>query len=70
MIELPRNHSSQPATEPVIKILGIGGAGANALDRLLLDGVPDADLVAVNTEAQSLLAKLAQAREKLNSSRQ
>ena len=59
MIELPRNHSSQPATEPVIKILGIGGAGANALDRLMLDGVPGADLVAVNTEAQSLLASVA-----------
>jgi cell division protein FtsZ len=59
MIELPRNHSSQPSTEPVIKILGIGGAGVNALDRLALDGVPAADLVAVNTDAQSLIASVA-----------
>lgn len=59
MIELPRNHSPQPSTEPVIKILGIGGAGINALDRLALDGVPAADLVAINTDAQSLIASVA-----------
>ena len=59
MIELPRNNPNQTPTEPVIKILGIGGAGANALDRLMLDGVPDADLVAINTESQSLLASVA-----------
>jgi cell division protein FtsZ len=58
MIELPRN---TPAgnTEPVIKILGIGGAGINALDRLALDGVPATDLVAINTDAQSLIASVA-----------
>ncbi len=59
MIELPRNHSTPPSTEPVIRILGIGGAGVNALDRLALDGVPAADLVAVNTDAQSLIASVA-----------
>jgi cell division protein FtsZ len=59
MIELPRNNPTQSTTDPVIKILGIGGAGANALDRLLLDGVPGADLVAVNTDAQSLIASVA-----------
>jgi len=59
MIELPRHSSPSAATEPVVKILGIGGAGVNALDRLLLDGVPATDLVAVNTDVQSLVASVA-----------
>lgn len=58
MIELPRN-TPTGNTEPVIKILGIGGAGINALDRLALDGVPATDLVAINTDAQSLIASVA-----------
>jgi cell division protein FtsZ len=58
MIELPRN-TPTGTTEPVIKILGIGGAGVNALDRLALDGVPATDLVAINTDAQSLIASVA-----------
>jgi cell division protein FtsZ len=59
MIELPRSNSNQSNTAPVIKIVGIGGAGANALDRLLLDGVPGAESVAVNTDAHSLIASVA-----------
>ena len=42
-----------------IKIIGIGGAGANVLDRLALDGVSPAMLIAANTEAQALVASVA-----------
>src|SRR5204863_2436375 len=31
-----------------------GGAGCNALDRLVLDGVPGAELIGMNTDAQAL----------------
>lgn len=58
MIELPR---STPAnhTELNIKIIGLGGAGANALDRIQLDGLDGAEMIAMNTDAQSLTASVA-----------
>lgn len=57
MIELsPRRASGHVRN---IKIIGIGGAGANALDRLALDGVDPSSLVAANTDAQALVASVA-----------
>jgi len=57
MIELtPRNGSGAARN---LKIIGIGGAGANVLDRMALDGVTLACLVAANTEAQALVASVA-----------
>jgi cell division protein FtsZ len=57
MIEFtPRNGST---TARNIKIIGIGGAGANALDRMALDGVDPGCLIAANTEAQALVASVA-----------
>lgn len=59
MIELPR--SNQPGTPPelTIKVIGLGGAGTNALDRIQLDGFEGAELVCMNTDAQSLAASVA-----------
>ncbi len=45
---------------PVIRILGLGGAGCSALDRLVLDGVEGASLIALNTDVQSLNGSVAQ----------
>ena len=53
MIELPRN-SHAAAAAPRIRILGLGGAGSNALDRIQLDGHEAVGLVALNTDMQSL----------------
>ncbi len=52
MIQLHRNPSS--ARDVLIKVVGLGGAGGNVLDRLTLDGMPDAELVAINTDVQAL----------------
>ena len=41
-----------------VKIIGVGGAGGNALDRLQLDQLGSVGLVAVNTDAQALEACL------------
>lgn len=57
MIELPRSTSSTP--ELNIKIIGLGGAGANLLDRVQLDGLEGADLIAMNTDSQSIIASVA-----------
>jgi cell division protein FtsZ len=57
MIDIARKPT--PAAEPRIKILGLGGAGSNALDRILLDGLEGAEFVAINTDAQSLTSSVA-----------
>jgi cell division protein FtsZ len=38
-----------------IKVVGVGGAGGNAVNRMVLSGVDGVEFVAVNTDAQALL---------------
>jgi len=57
MIEITPRNSSGAARN--IKVIGIGGAGTNALDRMALDGVAPASLIAANTEAQALVGSMA-----------
>src|SRR5437763_16764373 len=61
MIDINRSlHlGSNPADSITIKIIGIGGAGSNALDRIVLDGVDNAELVAMNTDVQALTGSVA-----------
>ncbi len=61
MIELNRHYHLVPQTNDSvkIKIIGLGGAGSNALDRIVLDGVENAELVAMNTDVQSLTSSVA-----------
>jgi len=37
-----------------IKVIGIGGAGSNAVDRMIQIGIPGVDFIAANTDAQAL----------------
>lgn len=46
-----------------VKIIGLGGAGANMLERIALDGMEGAELLALNTDVRTLTACLA--REKI-----
>ena len=39
---------------PVIKVVGIGGAGCNAVDRMIQIGISGVDFIAVNSDAQAL----------------
>ena len=61
MIQLSRNYSLPEKKEDdlAIKIIGVGGAGANALDRIVLDGLDHAEMIAVNTDVQSLASSVA-----------
>lgn len=43
-----------PRTDLKIKIIGIGGAGTNAVDTLKLDDFGDVRIAAINTDAQAL----------------
>jgi cell division protein FtsZ len=61
MIQLSRNYSlPEQQDDPIsIKVIGVGGAGLNAIDRIVLDGLERADLLVANTDAQSLASSVA-----------
>src|SRR3981189_956489 len=61
MIQLSRNYSlPEKAEEEIpIKVVGVGGAGSKVLDRILLGGLDKADLIAINTDVQSLASSVA-----------
>ena len=61
MVQLNRQYErSYSLEEPItIKVVGVGGAGSNALDRVMLDGIDAVEMVAINTDAQSLAASVA-----------
>ncbi|MBA2586251.1 MAG: cell division protein FtsZ [Chthoniobacterales bacterium] len=61
MIQLSRNYSLPEREDELIpiKVIGVGGAGSNALDRVVLDGLDKADLIAINTDVQALASSVA-----------
>src|SRR5438874_1808117 len=61
MIQLNRNYTLPEREHDIIpiKVIGVGGAGSNALDRIVLDGMEKADLIAMNTDVQSLASSVA-----------
>ena len=61
MIQLSHNYTLPEREDELIpiKVVGVGGAGCNALDRIVLDGMDKSDLIAVNTDVQSLTSSVA-----------
>jgi len=47
--ELPQNKSS------IIKVIGVGGGGSNAVNHMFETGIKDVDFVVCNTDAQALI---------------
>jgi cell division protein FtsZ len=45
---------SQPAIHPVIRVVGVGGAGVNAVNRMVEAEVEGVEFLAINTDLQSL----------------
>ena len=43
-----------PVLKPVLRVVGVGGAGVNAVNRMIEAGVEGVEFVAVNTDLQSL----------------
>ncbi|MFT6596098.1 MAG: cell division protein FtsZ, partial [Akkermansiaceae bacterium] len=58
MIEYPRNRQ-QTIPESSVKIVGLGGAGSNMLDRVALDGIEGAELLSLNTDVRTLASTVA-----------
>ncbi|MBQ7574847.1 MAG: cell division protein FtsZ [Clostridia bacterium] len=55
-IDLEENNTIEGAR---IKVIGVGGGGNNAVDRMIEAGVKKADFICVNTDAQQLSSVLA-----------
>ena len=49
-----------PVLEPVLRVVGVGGAGVNAVERMLEAEVEGVEFIAVNTDLQSLQGSSAQ----------
>jgi cell division protein FtsZ len=62
MISYSRD-SQEAIPSSAVKIVGLGGAGANMLERIALDGMEGAELLALNTDVRTLSSCLA--REKV-----
>ena len=58
MIPYPRSESSPPAALG-IRIIGLGNAGVHLADRLAMAGAAGADVMVMNTDAQSLASSVA-----------
>lgn len=54
--------------KPVIKVIGVGGAGGNAVNRMIENDVKGVSFVAINTDAQVL--KISKAEERLQIGRE
>src|SRR4051812_50057528 len=55
-------------TGPIIKVIGVGGAGGNAVNHMIEQGVEGVEFIAVNTDAQVLARNLARNQIQLGSS--
>ncbi len=49
------NFNMAPEPHAVIKVIGVGGGGSNAVDRMVDDGVQGVEFITVNTDAQALM---------------
>jgi cell division protein FtsZ len=49
-----RGFASQGAPIPVIRVVGVGGAGVNAVNRMVDAGITGVEFLAINTDLQSL----------------
>ena len=50
----PRRERRTPVGQPVIRVVGVGGAGVNAVNRMVEAEVEGVEFLAVNTDLQSL----------------
>lgn len=61
MIAYPRNTeaSAENSAPPVIRVIGLGNAGVHLADRLAMAGHAGVEVIAMNTDSQSLASSVA-----------
>lgn len=63
MVVLSRNIIDE--LRSTIKVVGIGGAGSNAINRMIAVGLPNVEFIAVDTDPQTLELSMALSSYKL-----
>ncbi len=59
MFEIIEKEDFASDSETVIRVIGVGGAGGNAVDHMIREGVMGVDFLAANTDAQALKRSVA-----------
>src|SRR5688572_5693066 len=59
---------SRPGGQAVIKVIGVGGSGSNAVNRMIESGLSGVDFIVVNTDKQSLDLALAEKKIQIGTS--
>jgi len=59
------NQKPQSETFARIKVIGVGGAGCNAVNRMIKEGIQGIEFIAVNTDGQALLQSNASTRVRI-----
>ncbi len=59
------NKQPQAETYARIKVIGVGGGGCNAVNRMITEGIQGIEFIAVNTDGQALTQSLAQTRVRI-----
>jgi cell division protein FtsZ len=61
------DYNKQPQAETFarIKVIGVGGGGCNAVNRMITEGIQGIEFIAVNTDGQALTQSLAQTRVRI-----
>jgi cell division protein FtsZ len=62
---MENNTQAQAESFARIKVVGVGGAGCNAINRMIAEGIQGIEFVAVNTDGQALLQSNAQTRVRI-----
>ena len=57
-----QNQELTSASRPVLKVMGLGGGGCNAVERMIELGLRGVDFIAVNTDRQALMKNPAKTR--------
>ena len=65
MFEIIEKEEVQNDWGTVIKVIGVGGAGGNAVDHMIREGVMGVEFVAANTDAQALKRSVAHKKVRL-----
>ena len=56
------NNNDSFNEQPILKVIGVGGGGGNAVNRMIQNDVKGVDFVAINTDAQVLRYSMAETR--------
>lgn len=62
---MENNFSNELESFARIKVVGVGGGGCNAVDRMINEGLQGVEFVAINTDAQALLLSKASKRVRI-----